>query len=187
MDRNQAIAIVDEMLTDPNLKKHCLAVEAIMRALARHFEADEDEWGLVGLLHDADYEVTEKDPDRHMHVIVERVRAEGVSERIVQGILAHGGQAPLDNKLNASIFALRPPLRADYGLRAAPSAGVRPVSRPKGCSSASGKRPLPAAWTADDILTCEPNLSLPLAEFVTIGVGPVDGDAKVSATTGQES
>ena len=76
MDRNQAMAIVDEMLTDPNLKKHCLAVEAIMRALARHFEADEDEWGLVGLLHDADYEVTEKDPERHMHVIVERVRAE---------------------------------------------------------------------------------------------------------------
>ena len=73
--------------------------------MARHFEADEDEWGLVGLLHDADYEVTEKDPDRHMHVIVERVRAEGVSERIVQGILAHGGQAPLDNELNASIFA----------------------------------------------------------------------------------
>ena len=40
-----------------------------------------------------------------MHVIVERVREEGVSERIVQGILAHGGLAPLDNKLNASIFA----------------------------------------------------------------------------------
>ena len=50
-----------------------------MRALARHFEADEDEWGLVGLLHDADYEVTEKDPDRHMHVIVERgARGRGI-------------------------------------------------------------------------------------------------------------
>ena len=174
MDRDQAMAIVDEMLTDPNLKKHCLAVEAIMRALARHFEADEDEWGLVGLLHDADYEVTEKDPDRHMHVIVERVRAEGVSERIVQGILAHGGLAPLDNKLNASIFAcdhLSGLITAYALLHPQGLAGVKT----KGVLKRFRQTAFARGVDRDDILTCEPNLGLPLAEFVTIGVEAMHG------------
>ncbi|TSC52993.1 MAG: hypothetical protein LiPW16_515, partial [Microgenomates group bacterium LiPW_16] len=54
--RDQALKIIDEKKTLPNIKKHMLAVEAIMRALARKFAKDmEEEWGLAGLLHDADY------------------------------------------------------------------------------------------------------------------------------------
>jgi len=169
LDRDRAIAIVDEMLTDPNLKKHCFAVEAIMRALAQNFKADEDEWGLVGLLHDADYEVTEKDPNRHMHVIVAKARKENVSETIIQGILAHGGLAPLDNKLNASIFAcdhLAGLITAYALLHPKGLAGVKTKGVLKRFRQAAFARGV----NRGDILTCEANLGLPLTEFVAIGV-----------------
>jgi len=58
LPRNEAVAFVNEHLKNKNLIKHCLASEAVMRALARHFGENEEEWGLAGLLHDADVELT---------------------------------------------------------------------------------------------------------------------------------
>ena len=174
MDRDVALGLVDEMIANPNLKKHCLAVEAIMRALARHFDEDEHEWGLVGLLHDADYEVTEKDPDRHMHLIVERARQEGASERIAQGILAHGGQAPLDTKLNASIYAcdhLAGLITAYAILHPKGLAGVAT----KGTLKRFKEKSFARGASREEIITCEENLDIPLADFVTIGIEAMQG------------
>ena len=58
MNRNEALELVKENIKNPNLVKHVLAVEAIMRELARYFGEDEELWGLAGLLHDLDYEKT---------------------------------------------------------------------------------------------------------------------------------
>ena len=58
MERDKALNLLEENLFNKNLIKHCLAVEAIMRALAQKFEQDIGEWGLAGLLHDIDYEKT---------------------------------------------------------------------------------------------------------------------------------
>ena len=57
MKREAAYAIVTEFTKNPNLVKHMLAVEAAMRAYARHYGEDEDLWGAVGLLHDFDWEI----------------------------------------------------------------------------------------------------------------------------------
>lgn len=59
ISRDEALKFVNENLKNKNLIKHCLASEAVMRALAKHFGENEDEWGLAGLLHDADVETTE--------------------------------------------------------------------------------------------------------------------------------
>jgi len=56
--RTEALAFVEANLKNKNLIKHCLASEAVMRALARRLGENEDEWGLAGLLHDADVEAT---------------------------------------------------------------------------------------------------------------------------------
>ncbi|MCK4691400.1 MAG: HDIG domain-containing protein, partial [Desulfuromonadales bacterium] len=56
--RERSLELLKQQLTNPNLIKHCLASEAVMRALARHFGADEELWGLTGLLHDLDVELT---------------------------------------------------------------------------------------------------------------------------------
>lgn len=88
MTRTDALAILDEHVKNPNLKKHMLAVEAAMRAYAKKFGGDPEEWGTVGLLHDFDYEVhptLEEHPIKGLTILEER----GVPERIRHAILAH--------------------------------------------------------------------------------------------------
>lgn len=57
--RDEALKFLSENVNNRNLVKHCLASEAVMRALAKHFGEDEEEWGLAGLLHDADVEISD--------------------------------------------------------------------------------------------------------------------------------
>lgn len=170
MTRDEALELLDQLITNPNLRKHCVAVEAFMRALARRCRQDEDEWGLVGLLHDADYEVTEKDPARHMQVISNLARERGVSERIIQGILAHGGQAPLDTPLNASIYA------CDHlaGLITAcalvhPERKLAPLTV-EFVLKRFREKAFARSASREEILTCEQNLEIPLPEFIDIGL-----------------
>ena len=65
MDRDEALQLVKEKIKTKNLIKHCLAVEACMRALAEKFGEDQEKWGLAGLLHDIDYEETKDNPEKH--------------------------------------------------------------------------------------------------------------------------
>ncbi len=87
MDRNQAWDIVCEFVQSDSLRKHMLSVEFAMRAYAQHYGEDPDSWGLVGLLHDFDYE---RYPDqRHPQLGSEVLRAQGYSEEIIRAILSH--------------------------------------------------------------------------------------------------
>ncbi|MFC1976475.1 HDIG domain-containing metalloprotein [Chloroflexota bacterium] len=90
MNREQAWDLVCEYTESPHLRRHMLAVEAAMRAYARHFGEDEEKWGLVGLLHDFDYE---RHPDvsthGHPNTGTPILRERGVDEEIVRAILSH--------------------------------------------------------------------------------------------------
>jgi len=63
MTHQEALELLKEKIKNQNLIKHCLAVEACMRALARRFGEDEEKWALAGLLHDIDYEETKENPN----------------------------------------------------------------------------------------------------------------------------
>ena len=65
MTREDAYQILTKHLTNPKLIQHSLAAEAAMRALAKHFNADPETWGITGLLHDADYEKAKGHPEEH--------------------------------------------------------------------------------------------------------------------------
>ncbi|MET1128704.1 MAG: HD domain-containing protein [Thermoproteota archaeon] len=65
ISREEALELLKRHLKSDRMVKHCIAVEAIMRALARRLGEDEELWGLVGLLHDIDYELVGRDPSRH--------------------------------------------------------------------------------------------------------------------------
>jgi putative nucleotidyltransferase with HDIG domain len=88
MNRSDAYALLTEYVTDQSLIRHCLAVEAAMRAYARKLGADEETWGLVGLLHDFDYERWPNPPDHPLRG-AEILRQRGYCEEIITAILSH--------------------------------------------------------------------------------------------------
>lgn len=86
--REDAYALLTEYTTSESLIKHALAVETVMRAFARHYGEDEETWGIIGLLHDYDYE-RYPDPPDHPLKGAEILRARGYPEEIVRAILGH--------------------------------------------------------------------------------------------------
>lgn len=89
MDRDQAWGIVCEFVKSDSLRKHMLSVEFAMRGYAQHYGEDVDSWGLVGLLHDFDWEIhptLEQHPMDGAPILRER----GLAEADVQTILSHG-------------------------------------------------------------------------------------------------
>jgi putative nucleotidyltransferase with HDIG domain len=88
MDRTAAYALLTEYVKEQSLVRHCLAVEAAMRAYARKLGEDEEKWGVVGLLHDFDYERWPDPPD-HPLKGSEILRQHGYPEEVVTAILSH--------------------------------------------------------------------------------------------------
>jgi putative nucleotidyltransferase with HDIG domain len=84
--RDDAVALLEEWVENEGLRNHMYAVEAAVRHYARLRGADEDVWGLAGLLHDLDWE---KHPERHPKVAVEHLRSLGYPEEVLHAILAH--------------------------------------------------------------------------------------------------
>jgi putative nucleotidyltransferase with HDIG domain len=86
--REQALALLHEWVQNPNLRKHCLAVEAAMRACARREGADQERWGLAGLIHDFDWE---RHPSAELHPVkgVEFLRAQGWPDDVCEAVLGH--------------------------------------------------------------------------------------------------
>jgi len=65
INREEAFALLKKYLRDEKLIKHSLAVEAILKEMAKKLGKDEELWGLTGLLHDLDYEYTQREPEKH--------------------------------------------------------------------------------------------------------------------------
>jgi len=85
-DRNDALALLEAWVDNPGLRTHMRSVEAAVRHYARMEGADEELWGLAGLLHDLDWE---KHPENHPLTAVEKLREDGYPEEVIQAILAH--------------------------------------------------------------------------------------------------
>lgn len=108
MDREQALEIVKQHLKNKNLVKHCLAVEACMRAIASRLDRNVEKWGLAGILHDLDYEITEKSPDLHTTETVKILEEYDLDPDIIQAIQAHAGIVPCRSDMDWAIFSIDP-------------------------------------------------------------------------------
>ena len=85
--RDEALALLKEYNTSPALVQHGLQVEACMRHFARKYGGDEEKWGIVGLLHDLDYE---RYPEEHCHKAAEIMRERGYDEETIRAMMSHG-------------------------------------------------------------------------------------------------
>ncbi|MGD8537327.1 MAG: HDIG domain-containing protein [Candidatus Aminicenantes bacterium] len=108
MDRDEALTLVKQYLKNKNLVKHSLAVEACMRSLAEKLGEEVDKWGLAGILHDLDYEITEKSPELHTTETVKILEGLGISPDIIQAIKSHAAMVPCQTKMDHAIFSIDP-------------------------------------------------------------------------------
>ncbi len=106
-DRQAAWDLLCEYTKTEPLRKHGLAVEAAMRAYARKFSGDEDQWGIVGLLHDFDYEA-HPNPEEHPVKGAEIMRQRGWPEEIIYAVLCHADYLELERKtpMDRAIYAV---------------------------------------------------------------------------------
>ena len=110
MTREEGLELLKQNLQNQNLIKHCLAVEAIMRALARHFGEDEEKWGLTGLLHDIDYEKVKDDLSQHSLVGAKMLEGLGIDKSICQAVKVHNEAhgIPPETLLEKALFVTDP-------------------------------------------------------------------------------
>jgi putative nucleotidyltransferase with HDIG domain len=105
--RDDAWVLLTAETPSVNLQKHMLAVEAVMRAYARRFGEDEETWGLVGLLHDLDYEKHPSQEAGHPFAGVEMLRRRGFPEPLCRAILSHADYSgvPRETRMEKTLFA----------------------------------------------------------------------------------
>ncbi len=104
-NRQAALELLHEWVSDDNLRKHCYAVEAAMRAYAQYFGEDEETWGITGLLHDFDYE---RYPEEHPERGAEVLRDRGYPDDVVTAILGHNDETgvPRETRLAKALYAV---------------------------------------------------------------------------------
>lgn len=108
MNRKDALELLQTHLKNRNLIKHSLSVEACMRAMAARLGHDPDTWGTSGLVHDMDYEITEKSPELHTNETVRILEGLGFEPAIVHAVQAHAGKVPCEGAMDWAIYAIDP-------------------------------------------------------------------------------
>jgi len=148
-----------------------LATEAIMRALARRLGEDEEEWGLTGLLHDIDVELTGGDMSSHSKLGADLAKELGASEAMAHAILCHNEAhgVPRETKLDKALFCVDPLT----GLITA-AALVRPNKKLAGLEAKSvlkrfKEKSFAAGASREQISLCS-EIGLELGEFVELGL-----------------
>ncbi len=178
MTREQAWELLQKHLQTPNLVNHSLAVEAIMRGLARRLKEDEEIYGLAGLLHDIDYDTTGEDPQQHSLVGASILEENGLPAEVVYAVKVHNECHGLERKsqLDKALYAADPVsgfitaaalVRPDKKL-----AGVQLKSLRKRFKEASFAR----GANREQMAACA-ELGLELDEFLTIALESMQGIA----------
>jgi len=178
MNRKEVLDSVKTNVENENLIKHMLATEAVMRALAGRLGEDEGEWGLTGLLHDIDVELTGDDMTEHSKLGSDLARELGASEAMAHAILCHNEAhgVPRETRLDQALFCADPLT----GLVVA-AALVRPDKKLAGLEASSvlkrfKEKGFAAGASREQISRCS-ELGLELDEFVTLGLEAMKGVA----------
>lgn len=185
MTRDEALVILKKYLHNQNLIKHCLAAEAVMKALYRHFYANspdytypaEEGWGITGLLHDADYEMCKGRPEIHGILLIDK-EGDKIPSDIAYAIKAHNYERTLVlpkslldwsiaccDQLTGLIVAAAL-IHPDKKLASLNSDFILKRFNEKSFAKGADRR---------SIQKCEEKLGIPLEQFVQINLSAMQG------------
>lgn len=179
MNRDDAWQLVCEYTQSESLRKHMLAVEAAMRAYARKYDSDVEKWGIVGLLHDFDYERWPDPPDHPLQgaaILSER----GYPDDVIYAIKSHADyleDCPRVSKLDKALYAcdeLAGFITAVAMVRPERLAGMKPASVKKKMKA----KGFAAAVKREDIVNGADDLGEPLDEHIAFVIAAMQGAAE---------
>ena len=176
ISREEAIKLLNEKVKAENMLKHCFASEAVLRAIARRLGKNEEEWGLAGLLHDIDVEITNADPMTH-GPYAEKILKGKVTEEMLDAIMMHNEIATGKERVTEFQHALAAG-ETITGLITATTlvypdkkiAGVKP----KSITKRMNQRAFAASVKRENILECE-KIGIPLDEFSELSLNAMKG------------
>lgn len=172
MTRDEALNLIQSKITNKNLIKHMLASEAIIKTLAKKLGQPEEEWGIVGLIHDLDFEETKNAPEKHSLITVDILKYKGFTEEQLQAIKAHNAENTGVERKTPLDFALTCAEQIT-GLIVA-CALVQPDKRlasvtPESILKKFKQKAFAANVSREDIKLCE-KLDLTLEEFISLSL-----------------
>jgi len=176
MDRQQALDLLENHMKADNLRKHCLATEAVMRALAERLDEPIDLWGITGL-HDLDYEETADNPSEHGLKTAAMLADSDLPTEVISAIKAH----------NAEVLGLERESKLDFALTCAESitgmviatALVYPDKRlksvkPKSILKRMKQKDFARRVNREQIRLCE-EIGVPMADFAELSLVAMQG------------
>ncbi len=170
--RETAIFKLKEYIKNEKTIIHCLASEAVMRAVARKLGEDEVRWGLTGLLHDIDVEVTHADPKLHATKAGELLDELNLDEEMLEAIRLHNDEAtdiPRSTRLHHALAAGETITGLIYATTLVyPDRKIESVKY-KSIRKRMKEKAFAASVNRDHILECE-KIGIPLDEFIRISV-----------------
>ncbi len=177
MDRQEALDFMLENVTNVNLRKHILAVEAVMRRLAKRLGQDEEKWGLAGLLHDIDYETTKDDASKHSLVGGEMLEKRGLDPEIVKAVKAHNEAhgLPRTTLIDKALYAADPLTGLIVaGALISPAKKLSAIDA-KFIMKRFGEKAFARGARREPMLTAESELGIGLEEFIALGLEAMQG------------
>ncbi len=179
MTREEVLDSIQANVENRNLIKHMLATEAIMRAMARRFSEDKEEWGMAGLLHDIDVELTAGDMSCHSKLGADLAQEMGASDAVARAILCHNTAhgVPCETKMEKALLCADPMT----GLITA-AALVRPDKKLAGVEAKSIKKrfkekSFAAGADRQQIAGCS-QVELELDQFIELSLRAMKGIAE---------
>ena len=172
MTRERAVELLEKYIKNERMRNHCYASEAVLRALAERLGHDAGQWGLAGLLHDIDVEITDADPKRHALEAVPILEAEGMDPESIEAIKLHNEEATGLPRTKVFHHALAAG-ETITGLITAttlvyPDKKLASV-KPKSVVKRMKEKAFAASVNRDTIRECE-KIGIPLPEFAEISV-----------------
>ena len=172
MERDKALKLLEEYVKDEKMRIHCLASEAVLRAMARKMGEDEQNWGLAGLLHDIDVELTGADPERHGLEAREILQRYGVDPEVIDAVEMHNEMATGKERHTTFQHALAAGETITGLIYATtlvyPDKKIASV-KPKSVVKRMKEKAFAASVSRDHIRECE-KIGIPLPEFAELSV-----------------
>lgn len=171
ISREEAINILHGNIKADNMLKHSYASEAVLRAIARRLGKNEDEWGLAGLLHDVDVEITNADPQVH-GTYAENILKGKITDEMLDAIVMHNEMATGKERFTEFQHALAAG-ETITGLITAttlvyPDKKIKSV-KPKSITKRMNQKAFAASVKRENILECE-KIGISLHEFAELSL-----------------